>query len=151
MPFNSEEYLRPARPDDKRVDIKEYQKLIRSLMYAQIYTRLDIAFALDKLNQYISDPAEHHLVKAKYLLRYIRTTADVGINFGPEPKKKRNFYRFTDVAYANDKQDRKLTFGYVFKLAKGPIFWASRKQKLVFTSTTEAEYVALLVGARQVQ
>ena len=45
--------------DDKRVNVKEYQKVIGSLIRAQVYTRPDIAFALGKLSHFMSDPAEH--------------------------------------------------------------------------------------------
>ena len=140
VPLNSEECLRPAGPDDKRVNVKQYQKIIGSLMHAQVYTRPDIASALGKLSQFMSDPAEHHLRRAKHLFRYIRSTADIGITFGPRPVGARNLHGFTDAAYADDKADRKSTFGYVFKVAGGPISWTSGKQKSVATSTTEAEY-----------
>ena len=81
----------------------------------------------------------------------MRSTADVRTTFGPESENERNLRGFTDAIYADDKQDRKSTFGYVFKMAGGPVSWASRKQKSVSTSTTEAEYVGLSVGARQAQ
>ena len=46
---------------------------------------------------------------------------------------------YTNAAYADDKQDRESSYGYVILLAGGPVAWASRKQRSVATSTTEAE------------
>ena len=48
-----------------------------------------------------------------------------------------------DADYAADKSDRKSTSGYIFTLGGGAVSWASKKQRSVSTSTTEAEYLAL--------
>lgn len=48
-----------------------------------------------------------------------------------------------------DAEDRKSTSGYVFKLCGGVICHKSQKQRLVTTSTTEAEYVALTHAAKE--
>jgi hypothetical protein len=37
----------------------------------------------------------------------------------------------------------------VFKFGGGPIFWKSGRQSAVATSTTEAEYVAMSLAARE--
>ena len=60
LPINSYSSLRPAGPDDERIDPEWYQKGIGSLMYACILTRPDIAFALGRLSQYLSDPAKYY-------------------------------------------------------------------------------------------
>ena len=43
----------------------------------------------------------------------------------------------------------KSILGYVYMLGGGPISWMSRKQKSVATSTTEAEYMALSICAKE--
>ena len=50
LPINSYSSLRPAGLDNERIDPKWYQKGIRSLIYACILTRPDIAFALGRLS-----------------------------------------------------------------------------------------------------
>ena len=81
LPINSYSSLRPVGPDNKRIDPKWYQKGIRSLIYACILTRPDIAFALGRFSQYLSDPAKYHRQALKNLLRYIRSTIDEGLVF----------------------------------------------------------------------
>ena len=60
IPLNKYDALRPAGPNDQRIDPREYQHIIGKLMYAMIHTRPDIAFALSRLSQFLADPAEHH-------------------------------------------------------------------------------------------
>eukprot|EP00253_Pinus_taeda_P003454 PITA_03454 len=47
------------------------------------------------------------------------------------------------------KDDRKSTSGYVFHMGSVAISWASKKQRIVVLSTTEAEYVAATATACQ--
>ena len=49
-PMDSYENLRPRRPDDKRVDPREYQHKVGKWMYLGILTRPDLAFSLGRLN-----------------------------------------------------------------------------------------------------
>ncbi|KAI1516674.1 hypothetical protein Ptr86124_003611 [Pyrenophora tritici-repentis] len=59
-----------------------------------------------------------------------------------------HLHGYSDASFA-DGEDRKSTSGYLFKLAGGTICHKSVKQKLVTTSTTEAEYVALTYAAKE--
>lgn len=55
---------------------------------------------------------------------------------------------YSDSSYA-DCEDRKSTAGYLFKLFGGTICHRSFKERLVTTSTTEAEYVAITYAAKE--
>jgi len=55
-----------APPDDQTADTYvPYAKAIGSLMYAAIQTRPDIAFAVQNLSQYTSQPAPEHWTAVK--------------------------------------------------------------------------------------
>ena len=51
-----------------------YASAVGSLMYAQVCTRLDIAFAMGMLGQYQSDPGLDHWRAAKKVMRYLQGT-----------------------------------------------------------------------------
>ena len=40
--------------------VVSYSLIMGSLMYAQVYTRPDIAFAVDVFGKYLSDPNQSH-------------------------------------------------------------------------------------------
>ncbi len=147
IPLNGYDALHPAGIEDVRINQQEYQQVIGSLMYAAIHTRPDIAFALNRLSQYLSDPAEHHGHALKKLLRYIRSTIDLGITYGTSGSME--LVGYSDSDYASERLDRKSILAYIYMLGGGPVSWMSRKQKSVATSTTEAEYMALSTCAKE--
>jgi hypothetical protein len=73
--------LRKSNPEDKNVDKFYYQQIIRSLMYAMIATRPDIAYAVSFISQFSSDPSETHLKSAKHVLRYSKGTINFSITY----------------------------------------------------------------------
>lgn len=55
-----------------------------------------------------------------------------------------------DLAYGDDKKNRRSTCGHALLFGQGACIWASKKQRSVATSTTEAEYVALTEASKTV-
>jgi Reverse transcriptase (RNA-dependent DNA polymerase) len=148
-PLNGYDCLRSAKPEDRRIDVTDYQQAIGSIMYGMVFTRPDIAFATGKLSQYLKEPAECHGTGLKGLLRYIGWTTDLRIRYGPTAKGRLVLY--SDADWAGDRTDRKSTSGHVAMLYGGPISWGSRKQTSVATSSTESEYMAMSSCAKQSQ
>ena len=56
---------------------------------------------------------------------------------------------YSDSDWAGDREDRKSTSRYVFMLNNGLISWCSRRQQTVALSSTEAEYMALTLAAKE--
>lgn len=65
IPLDGYDTLRPASDKDERVDQREYSTIIGSVMFAMVYTRPDIAFALGRLSQFMKDPAVYHMAALK--------------------------------------------------------------------------------------
>lgn len=120
-------------------------------MFAMILTRPDIAFVIGRLSQYMKDPAMHHGVALKSLMRYLRSTVKQRLRFGPGGAHQRQFAVYTDADWATDKTDRKSISGGVCLYYSGPISWSSRKQNSVATSSAEAEYISQAMYAKQGQ
>ena len=111
-----------------------------------IATRLDIAFAVNQLSQYLAEPRKVHLAAAKHVLRYIKGTIGFGLTFGAKGRKGLSAY--ADSAYANSARNRSTT-AFVFMIDGTPITWMSRKQLVTAQSSTEAEYMAVSEAAKQ--
>ena len=53
-----------------------YASTVRSIMYAMICTRLDVAYSLGVMSRYQSDLDEKHWKIVKVILNYLRNTKD---------------------------------------------------------------------------
>src|ERR1700722_13544574 len=62
-------------------DISWYQSVIGSLMYFSNGTRPDIAFTVNRLSKYSSNPDSTHTSALKHLLRYVRGTLDYCLTY----------------------------------------------------------------------
>ena len=58
-----------------------YASVVWSLMYAQICTRLDIAFAVGILDRYQSNPGWKHWQAVKKVMRYLWETKELMLNY----------------------------------------------------------------------
>lgn len=84
---------------------------------------------------------------AKHILRYLRGTIGLGIRYD---QVEINVHGFSDFDWADSSTNRKSTSGCCFSLGSGMIYWFSRKESSVALSSTEAEYIASSLGAKEV-
>ncbi|MBA3551100.1 Ty1/Copia family ribonuclease HI [Patescibacteria group bacterium] len=82
---------------------------------------------------------------SKRILRYLKGTKKLKLTF----EKSAEVAGYSDASYAEDKNDRKSTGGYVFMMNGGAVSWKSSKQKIVTMSSCEAEYVTLSDAAKE--
>ena len=146
-PADANSKLQPATNQDEPLNQTQYQSAVGSLMYLSVSSRPDIAFAVNNLARFNSNPRKEHWSALKRVLRYLNGTINHGLLYkqgGPE-----HFVGYSDADWAGDLSDRKSTSGYVFILSGGPVSWSSRKQKCVALSTAEAEYVALSAAVQE--
>lgn len=118
-------------------DPTSYRRLIGSLQYLQ-FTRLDIAYAVNKLSQFMHKPTEDHWQAAKRILRYLAGTPTHGILYSSS--NKLILHANSDADWAGDSDNYVSTNSYIIYLGRHPISWTSKKQNGVARSSTEAEY-----------
>src|SRR5258708_21017846 len=112
-PMRPSENLRPRQSYEERHAANEYQQAFGTLMHAMLHTRPDLAFALGKLSQYMQDPSELHWTYLKALLRYVRSSIDLRLRYGPRidstesthDRTKPKLTVYTDADWAGQKSD----------------------------------------------
>ena len=117
-----------------------YRQAIGALQYLT-NTRPDIAFAVNKLSQYMSSPTMDHWQGIKRILRYLQGTIDLCLHI--KPSNDLDIIGFSDADWATSTDDRKSMAGQCVFLGETLISWSLRKQKVVSRSSRESEYRAL--------
>ena len=124
-----------------------YASALGSIMYAQVYTRPDIAFATGLLGRYQSNLGHDHWVAAKKVMRYLKRTKDYMLIY--KHVQDLQLVGYSDSDFAGCQDEKKSTTGYIFKLAGGAVSWKSEKQKSIASSTMQAEFVACFSATTQ--
>jgi hypothetical protein len=122
----------------RSTDIHQYRAMIGSLLYLTA-SRPDIMFSVCLCARYQANPKESHLVALKRILRYVKSTLNLGLWYGRQTEL--NLIGFTDADFVGDRLDRKSTSGTCQFLGGSLVSWSSRKQTSVALSTAEAEYI----------
>lgn len=139
--FPMEQNLKLGKCENSsRVDANQYRRLIGRLLYLQA-TRPDIAYSVNMLSQFVSDPRQEHLNAAHRILRYLKATPGQGIFF---PKKGgTDLIAYCDADWLGCSDTRRSRTGYLVLLGGAPISWKTKKQSVVSRSSAEAEYRAM--------
>ena len=144
--LNRYDALWSADLTDQRINQRQYQQTIESLMYVMIHIQLNIVFVLDWLSQYLSNSAEHHGHTLKRLLQYVRSIINLSIVYGFSGSQV--MLEYSDSDYTSDKQDHRSILRYVYMLKDESVSWTSCKQKSVITLITETEYIIMSICAK---
>jgi len=148
---------------------KEMRSYVGSLLWLSIGTRPDLSTITNILAQYQNRPSRKHIAAAKYAIRYLKGTKELGLTFSSEGQsndKIDGFLNFpvntpsvsalTDANWGPQDQSipKPNTFipklelfktrsisGYVLTL-HGPIHWQSKRQTITARSSAEAEIYA---------
>ncbi|GJR42243.1 putative ribonuclease H-like domain-containing protein [Tanacetum coccineum] len=125
--------------DAANVDEHLYRSMIGSLMYLTT-SMSDIMFAVCACARFQVSPKTSYLLAVKRIFRYLKGKLSLGLWYSKDSPLE--LVTYTDSDYARATQDRKLTTGSYQFLGNRLISWQCKKQTVVATSTTEAEYVA---------
>lgn len=125
-----------------------YRQAVGSLMFASTVSRPDICYAVGEVSRYLENPDESHVSALKRILRYLKDTLNLCIEYNASSDKV-ILEGYTDADFARNIDSRRSTTGYVFMINDSAITWRSTRQKTVALSTTEAECMAACEGSKE--
>jgi hypothetical protein len=141
----------PQTEEDKQqMQDKDYRGLVGSLMYLMLGTRPDIAYSLQACSKFLSNPGQAHWIAAKRILRYLKGTLDYGLVFDGNVPDASHLTAYIDSDYGNCLDTRRSVSGYIMQLGGCAVTYSSKTQPTVALSSTEAEYMALAHGVKEV-
>ena len=133
-----------ADEDGEPMDQKEYRSMIIFLSYFTM-TRSDIHFVVCLCARFQASPRTSHGQTVKRIMRYLCFTPEFGLGY--------SLYSilylcgYSDADFVGCHLDHKSTSRTYQFLRTLLVSWSSRKQSSDAQSTTEAEYVIVLVVA----
>ena len=126
-----------------------YREAIGSLMYLAVCTRPDLAYIVGVQSRYMENPDTTHWQGIKRVFKYLKGSIDRGITYKINSQDA-TFSMYCDSDWGGDNDTRKSTSGWIGFINGGPVTWTSRKQTVIATSTTDAEFVALCSATKMV-
>ncbi|GJR95364.1 putative ribonuclease H-like domain-containing protein [Tanacetum coccineum] len=115
---------------------KYVHEILRKFKYSDVKS----ASTPTDLEKPLVSPKSSHLLAVKRIFRYLKGKPSLGLWYSKDSPLE--LVAYTDSDYAGATQDRKSTTGGCQFLGNRLISWQCKKQTVVATSTTEAEYVA---------
>ncbi|GAW05279.1 Gag-Pol polyprotein [Lentinula edodes] len=134
---------------------KPYRSVVGAILWGQVCTRPDLAFAGSLLAWYQLNPGREHWECVEWVAGYIINTIDYAITYSapttttPGPGGGLKPYAYVDSDHAGCQDTYQSTSGYVFFMAGAPVSWCSKRQATVALSTTESEYIGLSRATQQ--
>ena len=120
--------------------MKLYRSIVGALQYVTI-TRLEIAYSVNKVCQYMQAPLESHWKLVKRILKYLKRTLHHRLHLRKFPTL--DLVEFCDANWASNPDDQISTSGFGVYFGSNLVTWQSKKQHIVSRSSKEVEYRSL--------
>jgi len=119
---------------------KQYRSIAGACIFLVTTCRPDISYATQVICRSMQSPGYKHWDAAMYLLGFLSTTQDFGIEFHWDGNRRP--YGYCDADFGADESCR-TTAGYLFFLAGAPFSWKSKLLKHIPLSSCESETYAV--------
>ena len=123
-----------------------YSEAIGSVLWATVILRLDTAYAVGVLSQFIQNPGPAHWEGVKRVISYLLSMKGLWLTFGG--KKDMLLEGYSDLDWASQKHCHSI-LGFSFHYGQGTISWSLKKQAVIALLSTKAEYVAQTHAAKE--
>ena len=140
--MNESRYIEKILSKFSQFNSKPYHEIIGSLIYIIIARRPDICYTVTRLSQDLAKPNSFHLMKAKYILHYLKGTINQSLIF-KKSQKPLKLEGFCDSDWGN-LDNRKSVSGFYYRLTG-----KSKKQNSVTLLTCEAEFIAISLASQE--
>ena len=131
-----------------------YHQIHSSLWYLVSCTHSDLSFSIGFLSRFMEHPGRRHWEALKCVLRYLKYTHDMTLSYKALPALSKGeivaaLHGWTDAGRGGDKDTSQSTSRYLFVFSGAAITWKTKKQPTVALSSTEVEYIAATLVAKE--
>ena len=117
-----EEILLPNKGSEaSQAEREQYQRMIGSLIFSIVETRLDIAFATLVVSWFAKNPSRQHTEAVKTIMRYLKVKKTIGIMYGGNEEGDLTIKGYSNSNWTGDHATKMSTFGFIIMLNDGPV------------------------------
>ena len=110
-------------------------------------TRPDISFIVNLLGRRTSDPSPINLAVAREVCKYLSSMINEGVIIAKREKEDL-IKGYVDASQPKEEEGSRCQTGSPIALCGQPVMWTSRRQDVVAMSITEAEYIVMSEGLK---
>lgn len=110
--------------------------------------KTNITFATCKLSRYTSNPRTEIGKQLLEVLGYLKKTVNLGLFYIAFPTILEGY---SNASWITSASDNKSTSRWVFNIGRGAVSWASKEQTYISHSTTEFEFITLVVIGKEAE
>ena len=123
-PFATPMVVKDISSNSEPVDVTIFRNIVWVLQYL-IFTRPDIAFAVNKVSQFLNSTTFSDLKVVKQILRYLNGTHHFGLRYIAQSPT--NLYVFSDADWVSCTTIRRSITGFCTLLGANCISWCAKK------------------------
>jgi len=135
---------------EAEINIMEYQRCIRSLIYLMICICPDIVYSVGVLSRHVACLRRTHMQAIKRIFRYLHETSYYELEFQANNSNYALLIVYVDSDWEEDCMNRKSILGFIVLLNRGAISWGSKKQTLVLLSTVKTKFIAVSTAVKEI-
>ena len=137
----------PAPDSDEWTQMRQhhadYMALVGAFLWLSNVTRPELSYISSQLARFVSNPGRVHYSAALRVLLYLRGSVDRSLTYRPSASRPLRIFVDSDWAVKYS------ISGACFELMGCNVHWFSKTQRSVSLSSTEAEWFAAMVAARE--
>jgi hypothetical protein len=118
------------------------------VLFVSVWTIPKIAFVVNKLCKYMSNPGDKHVAALKRLLRYLAGIKDHGLVYTGSADPC-GLVGFSDSSHMDCPDTSRSTVAFVFFFNNCVVSWFSKLHGFVTTCTNHSEYAALFMASKE--
>ena len=129
-------------------DMPNFGGVVAHVLFISVWTIPKIAFVVNKLCKYMSNPGDKHVAALKRLLRYLTGIKDHGLVYTGSADS-RGLVGFSDSSHMDCPDTSRSTVAFVFFFNNCVVSWFSKLHGFVTTCTNHSEYAALFMASKE--
>ena len=135
-----------VEPSLTEAEHAQFRRMVGCLVYIMVMTRPDIAYAVSCVSRHMHAPQQGHMRACKRIYAYLAATRHHALTYSSHNTE---MLTYVDSNFGNCTHTGRSQSGMLTVMCGAALVWRSVRQPVVAQSTSEAEFIAMCEGAKE--